>query len=96
MADSESEELNYVSSVDPFTPDKSDPSVDAPDERALVTIQRMLTGEIKRYHTISGVKQFDKNLTLEQRFELCDQYTKLLGNLSLLVNNAIDGIKKAE
>lgn len=92
-----SENLGYVSSVDPFTPEKGAPSVDAPDERALVQVQKVLDKEIRTYHTISGMKRFDsQKFTAEEREALCDQYTQLLGNLTLLVNNAIEGIKEKQ
>jgi hypothetical protein len=95
MDDNDSQ-LDYVSSVDPFTPEKDDPSVDAPDEKALERVMVVLDAQIRLYHTITGVKQFSDKLTVEQRFELCDQYTKLLGNLVLLINNAIEGIKEKQ
>lgn len=96
MNDSENENLDYVSSVDAFAPEKDKPSVDAPDEKALVRLVRLVDDQIRLYHTISGVKQFDEKLSIEQRFELCDKYTKLLASLSLLITNAIEGIKEKQ
>lgn len=96
MDDSENS-LGYVSSVDPFTPEKDDPSVDAPDEKALERVLRALEGEVQLYHTISGMKRFDtKKFTAEEREALCNQYTQLLGSLMILVNNAIEGIKEKQ
>jgi hypothetical protein len=90
----DNENLSYVSSVDPFTPEPTAPSVDVADEKALVQVQKVLESQIKLYHTISGVKQFPKTLSVEQRFELCDHYTQLLGNLTKLINNAVEGVRK--
>ena len=85
----------YVSSVEPFAPEKGKPSVDAADEKALEGLMRMVDGEIKLYHTITGVKKLSKDLSLEQRFEICDQYITLLTSFKSKVINAIDGIKEA-
>jgi adenosyl cobinamide kinase/adenosyl cobinamide phosphate guanylyltransferase len=93
MDDNDSE-LDYVSSVDPFTPEKDDPSVDAPDEKALVRVQRVLAQQKKRYETIEGMKQFDKKFSADQREELCNQMVTLIDSLSKTVNNAIDNIKE--
>jgi len=92
MPDEES--IDYVSSVLPYAPEKGLPSIDAPDEKALERVADVLSGQIALYHTIDGVKQFDKTLTLEQRFELTDHYVNLLKSLSTLVNNAINDIKE--
>lgn len=93
--DNDNDELDYVSSaVSPFEDEKDKPSVDAPDEKTLVAVQRVLDSQIKLYHTISGMKRFDsKKFTADQREEMCEQYTQLLGNLTLLITNAIDEIR---
>jgi len=90
------DELDYVSSVSPFTPEKDDPSVDAPDEKALKRVKRVLDEQKKRYHTIDGMKQFDKKFSAEQREELCSQMVSLVNSLLKTVNNAIDGIKDSK
>lgn len=90
----DNESLDYVSSVQPFAPEKGAPSIDMADEKALVRLVRVVESQIKLYHTLTGVKQFSKDLTLEQRFELCDHYVQLLASLLLLINNAIEGIKQ--
>jgi wyosine [tRNA(Phe)-imidazoG37] synthetase (radical SAM superfamily) len=96
MDDNDSE-LSYVSSVDPFQPETEKPSIDAPDEKALVRINRALEGQIALYHTISGMKQFNTaKFNAEQREALCDQYVQLLASLQQLINNAIDGIKEKQ
>lgn len=87
-------ELDYVSSVSPFTPEKDDPSVDAPDEKALKRVKRVLDEQKQRYNTIEGMKQFDKKLSADQREELCNQFVSLIDSLLKTVNNAIDNIKE--
>ena len=62
------ENPGYTSSVDAFAPDKSTPSVDVADEKALVRLVRMVEDQIKLFHTISGMRRFDKKeFTSEQR-----------------------------
>jgi hypothetical protein len=96
MDDNDSE-LDYVSSVDPFQPEKGEPSVDAPDEKALKRVMITLEGQIALYHTISGMRQFDqKKFSAEQREEMCSQFVKLLVNLTQLVTNAVEGIKEKQ
>ena len=89
------EALGYVSSVDPFQPEKGKPSVDAADEKALERLMRVVENQIKVYHTISGMKQFPKEFNAEQREAMCTQYVMLLSSLLQLLNNAIDGVKEA-
>lgn len=93
MDDNDSE-LGYVSSVDPFSPQKADPSVDAPDEKALERLVRVLEGQIALYHTIDGIKLFPKRFSADTRLEMADHYVKLLLSLLQLVNNAIDGVRE--
>jgi hypothetical protein len=62
MNDNDDETLDYTSSVDPFSPEKDDPSVDAPDERALVKLARVLAQEKATYGTIDGMKRFEKTV----------------------------------
>jgi hypothetical protein len=86
----------YVSSVEPFAPEKGKPSVDAADEKALVRLVRAVDSQIKLYHTISGMKQFDvKKFDAEEREAMCAQHVQLLVGLKQLLNNAIDGVKEA-
>ena len=88
-------ELGYISSVDAFAPEKERPSVDAPDEKALKRLVRVVEGQIAVYHTISGMKQFDTNkFNANQREAMCAQYVKLLSSLLQSINNAIDGIRE--
>ncbi|HUD10268.1 MAG TPA: hypothetical protein VMR28_01200 [Candidatus Saccharimonadales bacterium] len=91
----DSESLDYVSSVDPYQAEQNKPSVDAADEKTLVGLMRMVDKEVKLFHTISGVKRFSKELSLEQRFELCDQYVTFLTSFKQKIITAIDGIKEA-
>lgn len=93
MDDNDSE-LDYISSVDPFQSEQDDPSVDVADEKALVRVKRVLAEQKKRYHTIEGMKQFDKRFTADQREELCNQLVILIDSLSKTVNNAIYNIKE--
>ena len=88
------EALGYVSSVEPFAPEKDKPSVDVVDEKALKRLIRVVESQIKTYHTISGMKQFPKEFNAEQREAMCAQYVMLLTSLLQLLNNAIDGIKE--
>jgi hypothetical protein len=92
----DNDELNYISSVSPFVTPKADPSVDAPDESALKRVAVVIENQINLYQTLNGVKQFSTDLSLEQRFELCDHYTSLLVGLLLLVNSSITGIKEQQ
>lgn len=86
----------YVSSVEPFAPEKGKPSVDAADEKALMRLVRAVDSQIKLYHTISGMKQFDsKKFTAEEREAMCAQYVVLLTSFKQIAVNAIDGIKEA-
>ena len=86
--------LSYISSVDAFEPEKDDPSVDMPDEKALDRVMQVLKEEFETYNTLAGVNLFDKSLPLEMRFELCDHYLKIILSLSKIINNAIDSIKE--
>lgn len=95
MDDNDSE-LDYISSVDPFKAEKNEPSVDAPDEKALERVMRVLEDQIKLYHTISGVKLFPKRFSADTRLEMADHYVKMLVSLSQLVSNAIEGIKEKQ
>lgn len=89
------ESLDYVSSVDPFTPEQEPPSVDAADEKALKKISLGLAKEGKRYKTIEGMKQFDdKKFNADQRETMCAKFSELLVALERTVNDAIDGIKE--
>ncbi len=90
------ESLGYVSSVDAFAPEKDAPSVDAADEKALKRLVRVVEGQIKLYHTISGMKLFPKDFSAEEREALCNQYVTLLSSLLQLLNNAIDGVKEKQ
>lgn len=93
----DNDELGYVSSaVSPFEPEEGEPSIDAPDEKTLDGIQRVIDGQIKLFHTIDGVKQFDKALSLEQRFEMCDKYVDLLFSLKKKITNAIEDIRSKQ
>jgi len=93
----DNEGLDYVSSVDPFKPEKNDPSVDAPDEKALVRLVRVVDGQIKLYHTISGMKRFDTSkFTAEEREAMCAQFVQLLSSLKQSMNNAIDGVREKQ
>lgn len=89
-------ELDYISSVDPYVAQSVKPSVDTEDEKALERIQKALDGQIKVYHTISGMKLFPKEFTADQREAMCNQFVQLLSSLQLLITNAIDGVKEAQ
>jgi hypothetical protein len=87
----------YVSSVDPYQADQNKPSIDAPDEKTLVGLMRMVEKEIKLFHTISGMKRFDtKKFNADQREAMCNQHVQLLLQFLRKVTNAIDGIKEAQ
>jgi hypothetical protein len=90
----DNEGLNYTSSLDAFAPEKDKPSVDVADEKALERLVGVVEGQIELYNTLDGVKQFDKDLPLQMRFELCNHYIQLLYKLLGLINNAIAGIKE--
>ncbi len=90
------EGLGYVSSVDAFAPEKDAPSIDAADEKALKRLVRVVEGQIKLYHTISGMKQFPKEFNANQREAMCNQYVMLLSSLLQLLTNAIDGVKEKQ
>ena len=91
----DNESLGYVSSVDAFEPPKGLPSIDVADEKALVRLVRALESQIKLFHTISGMRQFDpKKFTAEEREEMCAQMVKTLRSSLQTVTNAIDGIKE--
>lgn len=95
MDDNDSE-LGYISSVDPFSQERDDPSVDAPDEKALERVMSALESQIKLYHTISGVKLFPKRFSADTRLEMADEYVKLLVSLTQLISNAIEGIREKQ
>jgi hypothetical protein len=88
------ENPGYTSSVDAFAPDKSTPSVDVADEKALVRLVRVMDSQIKLYHTISGMKRFPEQFNANQREAMCNEYVDLLLSLKQLITNAIDGIKE--
>lgn len=91
------DELNYVSSVDPFAPEKESPSADAADEKALERVSTALANQKKRYETIEGMKQFDdKKFTADQREAMCVKFVELVSALEKTVNNAVDGIKEKQ
>lgn len=96
MNNNDNETLNYISSIDVFTPEKSKPSVDMADEKTLVKIVRVIDEQIAIYHTIDGMRQFKNGYTkfnADQREAMCEQYVLLLSSFKQLVTNAIDGIK---
>lgn len=91
------EALDYVSSVDPFTPEKEPASADAPDEKALVRVTKTLAQQKKRYETIEGMKQFDdKKFNADQREAMCAKFVELVIALEKSVNTAITGIKEKQ
>jgi hypothetical protein len=91
------DELDYVSSVDPFTPEKTDPSVDAPDEKALERVSKILAKQKSLYTTIGGMKQFDvKKFDANQREALATKFVELVESLERTVNNAIKGVKEKQ
>lgn len=91
------ESLDYVSSVDPFTPEKEPPSVDAEDEKALDRVAKTLAAQKLRYQTIEGMKQFDdKKFNADQREAMCGKFVELIGALEKTANNAIHGIKEKQ
>ncbi len=91
------ESLNYVSSVDPFTPEKEPPSVDAADEKALKRVSIALAKQKQRYVTIEGMRQFDdKKFNADQREAMCAKFVELVSALEKTVNNAVDGIKEKQ
>lgn len=91
------DELDYVSSVDPFTPEKTDPSVNAPDERVLETLSKILAKQKALYATINGMKQFDqKKFNADQREALATKFVELVESLEKTVNNAIKGVKEKQ
>ena len=93
----DSEELDYTSSVDPFQAQEDKPSVDAPDERALVRVDEMLRNELERFSRITGLKRFDTvKFNADQREAMCGEYVMILKELHQLVNNAIAGIKEKQ
>ena len=93
----DNDELGYVSSaVSPFETEKGEPSIDAPDEKTLDGLLRVIDEQIKLFHTIDGVKMFDKALSLEQRFEMCDKYVALLFSHRKKIINAIDDIRSKQ
>ena len=92
----ENDELNYVSSIDPYQAEIDKPSVDAKDEKTLEKLVVIVDGQIKLYHTISGMKLFPDKFSADEREAMCNQYVELLTNLRLLITNAIDGIKERQ
>ena len=91
----DNESLGYVSSVDAFEPPKGDPSIDAPDEKALVRLVRTVENEIKNFHTISGMRRFPKaEFSAEQREAMCAEMVMILSSFKQTAQNAIDGIKE--
>jgi predicted hydrolase (HD superfamily) len=97
MNDNDDETLDYISSVDPFTPEVEPPSIDADDEKALKKVSLALAKQKKRYETIEGMKQFDtKEFNANQREAMCAKFVELLISLEKTVNNAIDGIKEKQ
>lgn len=97
MSENDNEDFGYVSSVDPFTPEPTPPSVDAADEKALKRVKKTLATQIKLYQTISGMKQFNtKEFKANQREAMCDKYVELLSSLLKTVNNAIEGIEESQ
>lgn len=92
----DNENLDYISSVDPYQAEKKDPSVDVADEKALRRLVRVVDKQIELYHTISGMKLFDKqDFNANQREAMCAQYVILLSSLKQVITNAIDGIKES-
>lgn len=91
------DELDYVSSVDPFTPEKEPPSADADDEKALVRVSKTLAKQKDLYKTIDGLKMFDvKAFNADQREAMANKFVELVGSLEKTVNNAIAGIKEKQ
>jgi hypothetical protein len=90
----DNENLDYVSSVDPYQAAENKPSVDVADEKALVRLVRVVDEQIELYHTISGMRLFPKEFNANQREAMCAQYVVLLSSLKQIVTNAIDGIKE--
>lgn len=91
----DNESLGYVSSVDAFEPPKGTPSIDVADEKALVRLVRMVEDQINLFHTISGMKRFDrKEFSAEQREVMCAEIVMFLSSFKQSVQNAIDGIKE--
>ena len=95
--DNDNDELGYVSSaVSPFEDEKAEPSIDAPDEKTIDGILRLVDEQIALFHTIDGVKMFDKDLSLKQRFEMCDKYVALLFSHKKKLINAIEDIRSKQ
>jgi hypothetical protein len=93
----DNDELDYISSVDPFSPEKDDPSIDISDEKALERVSAALSEQKRRYETIDGMKQFDtKKFNADQREAMCAKFVELIGALEKTVNNAIDGVKEKQ
>jgi hypothetical protein len=92
MADSE--ELDYISSVDPFQAEKNNPSVDVADEKTLVRLMRVVDEQIELYHTISGVNLFPKQFSADVRLEMADHQVKILLGYKSMIDSAINGIKE--
>lgn len=89
------DELDYVSSVDPFTPEKESPSADAADEKALERVLETLCKQKDLYKTIDGLKLFDvKKFDANQREAMANKFVELVGSLEKTVNNAIEGVKE--
>lgn len=92
----DNEALGYVSSVDPFTPEKDKPSVDAPDEKTLVRLVRVVDEQIELYHTISGVNLFPRHFSADIRLEMADHQVKILLGYKSIITSAINGIKEKQ
>lgn len=96
MHDNDETELDYVSSVDPFTPEQEPGDIDAPQEKTLDKVSRILSEEKEAYTTIAGMKRFDKKFTADQREAMCDELVKLISTLEGTVNTAIGNIKEKQ
>lgn len=91
----DNESLGYVSSVDAFEPPKGTPSIDVADEKALVRLVRMVEDQIQLFHTISGMRRFDRReFTAEQREAMSAEMVMILSSFKQSAQNAIDGIKE--
>lgn len=96
MNDNDDETLDYISSVDPFTPEKEPPSIDAADQKSLEKVARVLIDEKEAYTTIGGMKRFDKKFNADQREAMCDEMVKLISTLEGTVNAAIGNVKEKQ
>ena len=96
MNDNDDETLDYVSSVDPFTPEKEPASIDAADEKTLEKVAKLLADEKETYTTIGGMKRFDKKFSADEREALCDEMVKLISTLEGKVNIALGNLKEKQ